>query len=105
MARIPFACRGEYRGVAPAGQFVNNEGEKVEFGPKLKFEVDLPDGDIETLILRQTNLDQVADFNVAEMKKGDQVHIEGVVSYGGDYVSIRALSVRKAAGPVVAKAA
>lgn len=100
MARIPFGCRGEYRGVAPAGEFVNGEGEKVEFGRKLRFEVDLPDGDVETLTLRESDLDRVADFDVAQMKKGDQVQIEGIISYGGEYVSIRALSVRKAGATV-----
>jgi hypothetical protein len=107
--RIPVGFRAEYRGQAPAGEFVDREtGEKVEFAPNLKFEFDLADGDVGQLAIRQSSLDKVSDFDVAKLKKGEEVHLEGVVvladrgSSNDSY--FRPLSCRKAAAAVKAAA-
>jgi hypothetical protein len=82
MARVPFGLTGEYRGVKPAGEWTTPEGEKRDFDAQLRFEVELPDGDVEVLGLRREELDHVADFDVAKMAKGDRVELSGVVSFG-----------------------
>jgi hypothetical protein len=82
MARVPFGLIGEYRGVKPAGTWTTTEGEQKDFGPQLRFEAELPDGDIEVLGLRQEELEKVAKFDVAKLKKGERVHLSGVVSFG-----------------------
>lgn len=106
MPRIPFGpIRVEYRGVAPAGEFVNDDRETVAYGPKLKFELPLPDGDVETVAIPQMKLDQVADFDVSKLTRGDEVMIEGVVSYGAGYAGLRPLICRRAVGPASVKAA
>jgi hypothetical protein len=82
MARVPFGLIGEYRGVKPAGEWKTPEGEMREFGAQLRFEVQLPDGDIEVLGLRQEELDKVAKFDASKLEKGQSVHLSGVVSFG-----------------------
>jgi hypothetical protein len=82
MARVPFALTGEYRGVKPAGEWKTPEGEMRPFDAQLRFEVELPDGDIEVLGLRREELDKVAKFDVEKMAKGDRVELQGVVSFG-----------------------
>lgn len=101
--RIPFGCEAEYRGQAPEGKFTNQEtGEVVEYGPKLRFEVDLPDGDVETITIRLKQLDDVSDFDAGKLKKGERVFLEGVVEEasweGRTRIRVRVLGARRAKG-------
>jgi len=76
--RIPFTLDAEYRGrQAEGGEFLNDAGETVQFGPAYKFEYDLPDGEPEVLALREGAVDKAADFDVTELKKGERVELVG----------------------------
>lgn len=82
-ARIPVSFEAEYRGAQPAGEFNDEEtGATVGYTAGLRFEVDLPDGDVATVTVRQGKLDQVADFDSAALVKGERVEIVGSVSLG-----------------------
>lgn len=111
MPRIPFGpIRVEYRGVAPAGDFVTDAGEKVEYGPKLKFELSLADGDVEVVVIGQKVVDKASDFDSAQLVKGDELMVEGVVSYGtgkdgGGYAGLKPLSIRRVPAKASVKAA
>jgi hypothetical protein len=78
--RIPFNFVGDYRGHSAGGEFVNEHGEKVAYSDGLKFEVDLPDGDVDLVVVRAEKLAKVASFNVGEMAKGQRVELMGVVT-------------------------
>jgi hypothetical protein len=81
--RIPFTTEAEYRGQAPAGSFKDSAtGEEIDYAPGLRFEVDMPDGDVDTWTFRQNRLDEAADFNVGELKKGDKVVLTGDATCG-----------------------
>lgn len=107
MPRIPFGpLRLEYRGTGPGGTSIDEEtGREFSWSEGLKFEMPLPDGDVETVLLRVDKLDQAADFDPKSLKKGDEVMVEGVVSYGPGYASLKPLQVRRANGPSAVKAA
>lgn len=78
MQQIPFELEAEYRGrQAEGGEFVNDSGEKVSFGPAYRFEYDLPDGDVATMSLREGAVDKAADFDAAKLAKGDRVKLVG----------------------------
>jgi len=80
MLQLPVLCFAEYRGAAPPGTFVNSEGEKIEFGPKLKFEYETHEGDVVLIPLSSSQLDTAADFDVQMLDKGQRVRLEGLVT-------------------------
>lgn len=104
MARFPFEFVGDFRGKAAGGDFVNDSGEKVEFSDGLKFEVDLPDGDVELVQIRQSKIDQVASasFDSGSLVKGDRIRFVGVLSSssyeGSSRVSMRVLAATRETG-------
>jgi len=95
MPRVPFGFKAEYRGVKPSGEFLDDGGERVEYGPKLKFEIELPDGDVEVVGISAKSLDKVCEFDCAKLAKGEVLWMEGVVAYGDGYAGIKPMSVRK----------
>lgn len=109
--RIPFSFRAEYRGrEAEGGTFTDRStGEVKSYGPKLKFEYDLADGEPEVIAFRREALDKVADFDVSALKKGDHVLIEGACSLavydGSARLRVQPIAVRRAAPVASVKAA
>lgn len=80
--RLPVQVAAEFRGLSAASEFTSREsGDRVEIPPKLKFEVEVGQGeDIELLVLSQTALDRAkADFSIASLRRGDRVELTGVV--------------------------
>jgi len=74
----------EFRGVGRGGEFVNESGENVTFTEGLRFEVELPDGDVSVVTLRSSALDKCSPpIDWKTLKKGDRVRITGEI--GGDY--------------------
>jgi hypothetical protein len=101
--QIPFAIDAEYRGrQAEGGDFVNNAGEKVTYGPAYKFEYDLPDGEPVVMALREGQVDKCFDGDAAQLKKGELVSIVGVAimadrgSEGSSFVRLFTLRRRSA---------
>jgi hypothetical protein len=80
VVRIPFNFVGDYRGHSAGGEFVNNDGERIEYSDGLKFEVDLPDGDVDLVVVRANKLAEVAAFNLSTLSKGQRVAMVGVVT-------------------------
>jgi hypothetical protein len=100
MARFPFDFVGEYRGHSAAGEFTNDDGEKIGFAEGLKFEVDLPDGDVELVVVRVNKLDAVAEFDATKLVKGERIHFVGVVnvtSFGARPAFLKAEKTKAAA--------
>lgn len=101
MSRIPFGFRAEYRGVAEGREYTHRgTGEVRTAQTRYKFEVELPDGDVEIVSVGGQSFDQVAGFDVKALKKGDLIWMEGVISDGvGDdgrpYVSLRPLHIER----------
>jgi hypothetical protein len=78
--RIPFTFDAEYRGrEAEGGDFTNDAGEQVVYGPAFKFEYDMPDGEPVVLALRSGAIDKASDFDATELKKGEHVELVGEV--------------------------
>jgi hypothetical protein len=74
--RLPVTLVAEYRGQAPASEFTDRDtGEVVSLAPNYKFEVELPDGDVAVWAVREGQLDDAADFDVAKLAKGERVTI------------------------------
>jgi hypothetical protein len=104
--RVPFMLDAEYRGVAPAGEYTDREtGEVRQRQPVLKFEVAMPDGDVETIELRANACDQAADFDPLSLKRGEYVHVTGVVRDGQYGVAVIPSTIRRKSGKPVAVAA
>jgi hypothetical protein len=104
--RVPFFVDAEYRGVAPAGEYHDREsGETRQRQPVLKFEVQMPDGDVETLELRGSACDEASDFDPQTLKRGEFVTIAGVVRDGRYGVSVIPSTIRRKTGKPVAAAA
>ena len=80
MIRIPLSLKAEYRGVAPGGDFVNDAGEKIEYGEKLKFEVELPNGDVSIVPVSLKALDEVLAIDAHTLKRGQVVELSGVAA-------------------------
>jgi hypothetical protein len=98
---LPVDVEAELRGVQPAGSFVAREtGELVNTSARAKFEYELPDGDVGTFELSQTQFDKATgnfDFNTA--KRGDRVRVVGTARGGerGVYLQlVLAESVKQA---------
>jgi hypothetical protein len=107
--QIPFTIDAEYRGrQAEGGEFVNDQGEAVSFGPAYKFEYDLPDGEPVVMQLRQGAVDKAADFDAAALKKGERMQLVGVAvipDRGSDRSGfVRLYTIRKATSSVRAAA-
>src|SRR4051794_33357911 len=81
MIRLPLTISAEYRGVAPGGDFVNDAGEQIVYGERLKFEVELPNGDVSIVPVSLKALDKcVPPIDAKSLKRGDVVELEGVVA-------------------------
>jgi hypothetical protein len=107
--QIPFTIDAEYRGrQAEGGEFVNDQGDTVAFGPAYKFEYDLPDGEPVVMPLREGAVDKAADFDAASLKKGERVQLVGVAvipERGSDRSGfVRLFTLRRAEGRVRAAA-
>jgi hypothetical protein len=82
--RVPLSVEAEYRGVAAPYEFKAADGDKVNVGPKLKFEVELPDGDVTLFPVSQSALDNATPpFDAATLKRGDRVRLDGLVNWKG----------------------
>lgn len=83
--KIPVVVTAEYRGVQAGGEFVNDQGEQIAYGPKLKFEVEDENGDVGLMPLSGTQLDKcVPPFDHTALRKGDVVTIGLNVVIGAD---------------------
>jgi len=70
----------EYRGTArQSGEFINDAGDKVSFAERVRFEFEDSDGQLQNLDLGLPQLDDINDFDVKKLNKGDMVVIEGEV--------------------------
>ncbi len=78
--RLPVEVEAEYRGIAAASEFVARDtGERVQVPPKLKFEYDTFDGDVEMLSISGAQFDKVQgapDYNT--LKRGDRLVLAGL---------------------------
>jgi hypothetical protein len=95
--RVPFQTVAEYRGQSPAGT-ATIDGEAVDYTAGLKFEVDMPDGDVDVWTVRQAKLDEAGDFDSAQLKKGDRVELTGMATVGtrdSERSFIRVVSARR----------
>jgi uncharacterized protein YaiE (UPF0345 family) len=81
MNKLPVAVEGEYRGVAAASEFVARDtGEKVQVPPKLKFEYDTFDGDVEMLVVSGSQFDKVQGApDYRTLQRGDRLTLVGLV--------------------------
>ncbi len=81
MNKLPVAVDAEYRGVAAASEFVARDtGETIQVPPKLKFEYDTFDGDVEMLVISGSQFDKVEggpDYKT--LKRGDRMVLVGLV--------------------------
>ena len=103
--RFPTEFVGDYRGHSAAGEFRDPDDPErvIEYGQGLKFEVDLPDGDVELVVIRINNLDPVAKFDASKLVKGERVRIAGVVTSGGWGAKLVVLSAEKEPAETPAK--
>lgn len=79
--RIPVVVEAEYRGIAAASEFVARDtGEKVQVPPKLKFEYDTFDGDVEMLVVSGAQFDKVQGApDYKALHRGDRMTLVGLV--------------------------
>jgi hypothetical protein len=79
--RLPVEVEAEYRGIAAASEFVaRDSGERVQVPPKLKFEYDTFDGDVEMLSISGTQFDKVQGApDYTSLKRGDRLILLGLV--------------------------
>jgi hypothetical protein len=79
--RIPVEVEAEYRGIAAASEFVARDtGETVQVPPKLKFEYDTFDGDVEMLVVSGSQFDKVQGApDYQSLKRGDRMTLLGLV--------------------------
>jgi hypothetical protein len=79
--RIPVEVDAEYRGIAAASEFVARDtGETVQVPPKLKFEYDTFDGDVEMLVVSGSQFDKVHGApDYKNLKRGDRMVLLGLV--------------------------
>jgi hypothetical protein len=79
--KLPVAVEAEYRGVAAASEFVARDtGETIQVPPKLKFEYDTFDGDVEMLVISGSQFDKTQgapDFKT--LQRGDRMVLLGLV--------------------------
>ncbi len=79
--RLPVEVEAEYRGVAAASEFLARDtGERVQVPPKLKFEYDTFDGDVEMLSVSAAQFDKVQGApDYQTLKRGDRLVLVGLV--------------------------
>src|SRR5438309_10890601 len=79
--RLPLDLIAEYRGMRPAGSFTRKETrEVVETPARLKFELSLEDGDVETFDVAGSQLDRCQPpFDYSKLERGDIVRLRGFV--------------------------
>lgn len=113
--KLTVPVTAEYRGVQAGGTFNDREtGAEVSFGPKLKFEVEDPTGDVALLAFREGDFDKASPpFDCSTLSKGDELELMLQVVIGdrdGDRSYLRVLSAQPASSgaklkPVPAAAA
>jgi hypothetical protein len=98
--RIPVELSGvEFRGVAAPFEFPDREtGEVVSVGPKLKFELELPDGDVALLPVPSSQLEKCSPpVDYTTLKRGQrfvallEVVWKGAEPKGESYVRVTSL--------------
>lgn len=79
--KLPVAVLAEYRGIQAASEFVAKDtGEKINVPPKLKFEYDTFDGDVEMLVVSGSQFDRVQDApDYKGLKRGQRLTLVGLV--------------------------
>jgi hypothetical protein len=79
--RIPVLVEVEYRGVAAASEFVARDtGEKIQVPPKLKFEYDTFDGDVEMLVVSGSQFDKIQGApDYSSLQRGQRLTLIGLV--------------------------
>lgn len=100
--RLPSTIIAEYRGAQPGGEFTNREtGEQVEYGRKLKLEIEDPQsGDVTLLPLREGDFDRAEPpFDASKLQKGDVLALEivAVIGTGDERSYLQLRSARYAA--------
>lgn len=105
--QVPFILDAEYRGVRPGGSYTDREtGQERPYDPKLKFEVELPDGDVSTLELRAGDIDSLVDYDALKsLKKGDSVKVAGMIRESRFGLQIDLASFERKGGKPVAATA
>lgn len=78
--KLPVAVEAEYRGIAAASEFVARDtGETIQVPPKLKFEYDTFDGDVEMLVVSGAQFDKVQGApDYKSLKRGDRMVLLGL---------------------------
>jgi uncharacterized protein YaiE (UPF0345 family) len=79
--KLPVVVSAEYRGVQAASEFVAKDtGEKINVPPKLKFEYDTFDGDVEMLVVSGSQFDRVQGApDYKTLKRGQRLTLVGLV--------------------------
>jgi hypothetical protein len=79
--RLPVEVEVEYRGISSASEFVARDtGERVQVPPKLKFEYDTFDGDVEMLSVSGAQFDKVQGApDYRSLERGDRLVLLGLV--------------------------
>lgn len=79
--KLPVVVEVEYRGIAAASEFVARDtGETIQVPPKLKFEYDTFDGDVEMLVVSGSQFDKVQGApDYKTLKRGDRMVLLGLV--------------------------
>ena len=79
--RLPIELRAEYRGVAPASQFVARDtGETIDVRPRLKFEYEDESGDVALIPIGANQLDKCEPpVDYEGFVKGDEFVLRGHV--------------------------
>ena len=78
-SKLPVDFEAEYRGVAPESSFVRRDtGERVEVPPKLKFEFEKFDGDVELVTVSGSQFDKAHGApDHKTLKRGDRLRLVG----------------------------
>src|SRR4051794_25449865 len=75
---FPTAFVAEFRGVAPGGEFTDDDGLQVVYGPKVKLERASDEGDVNVYELRvNAKVAAASTVKPAELKRGDSVEVHG----------------------------
>jgi len=95
--RLPVSLLVEYRGLdSLAGEFTDETGTKIVYGDAHRFDVEQPDGTTTSFGVRVGKLDLAADFDVATLKKGDYVRLDGIAASGDRGMYLIPVTVVKA---------
>ncbi len=102
MKSVPVDLVAEFRGLArAAGSFTSDDGEQVSYGEAYRFEFEQPDGTLDDVTIAAKRLDTLHQdgalkFDPRELKRGDQVRIQGTAGSGERGLYLRPHSITKA---------